>query len=460
VHRASIPAGLLALLTLAVAATRAQAPAPVGGEFRVNPIPGGNQASSNVGMATDGRFVVVWENFDGDSYGVFARRFSSTGEPQAGQFQINSYTIALQGFPQVAVDADGDFVVAWTSLDQDGFLGGVFARRFSSAGAALTAEFMVNLVTSGHQGPPSLGSQGDGDFVVAWSSPDGGSVGVFLRRFDSAGTGQGGETPVNSFIPNSQNSPHLDMADDGDFVVTWSSSGQDGNGYGVFARRFSSAAAPLAPEFQVNTTFTSHQYFSRVGVDADGDFVIVWSGAVDFGASFRTYGQRISSTGASRGIEFMVNSNPNGTSFRPAIDVDADGDFVVAWQVNGADGSGQGVFARHFKASGLTQHQESLVNTTTAGDQNYPSVGADHQGDFIVTWTGPGIVDDIFAQRFDVSPLLDIDGNGVIDALTDGLLVVRFSFGFSGNTLITGAVGPGCTRCDAPSITAYLQSLI
>ena len=179
------------------------------------------------------------------------------------------------------------------------------------------------------------------------------------------------------------------MDGDGDFVVTWSSSGQDGNGYGVFARRFNSAAAPLAPEFQVNTTFTSHQYFSRVGVNADGDFVIVWSGAVDFGASFRIYGQRFSSSGATRGVEFVVNGNPDDTSFSPGIAVDADGDFVVAWQANGPDGSGQGIFARHFKASGLTQYLESRVDTTTAGDQDYPSVDADPEGDFIVTWTGP-----------------------------------------------------------------------
>ena len=42
------------------------------------------------------------------------------------------------------------------------------------------------------------------------------------------------------------------------------------------------------------------------------------------------------------------------------------------------------------------------------------------------------------------------------DPLTDGLLVLRYLFGFTGDTLITGAVGANCTRCDAPSIEAYL----
>jgi hypothetical protein len=56
--------------------------------------------------------------------------------------------------------------------------------------------------------------------------------------------------------------------------------------------------------------------------------------------------------------------------------------------------------------------------------------------------------------------VIDVDGDGLYLPLTDGLLLLRFAFGFSGNTLITGAVGPGCTRCDPPSITQYLQSLL
>jgi hypothetical protein len=59
-----------------------------------------------------------------------------------------------------------------------------------------------------------------------------------------------------------------------------------------------------------------------------------------------------------------------------------------------------------------------------------------------------------------IDPLLDIDGNGSTDALTDGLLALRGLFGFSGATLTTGAIGAGCSRCDAPSIEAYLVALI
>jgi hypothetical protein len=54
---------------------------------------------------------------------------------------------------------------------------------------------------------------------------------------------------------------------------------------------------------------------------------------------------------------------------------------------------------------------------------------------------------------------LDIDGNTTLGALTDGLLILRFLFGFTGAQLTGGVVGDGCSRCDAGTIGPYLQTL-
>ena len=53
---------------------------------------------------------------------------------------------------------------------------------------------------------------------------------------------------------------------------------------------------------------------------------------------------------------------------------------------------------------------------------------------------------------------IDVDGNGERDALTDGLLALRYLFGFTGTTLIEGAVGNNATRATAAQIEAYLQT--
>jgi Pro-kumamolisin, activation domain/Bacterial Ig-like domain (group 1)/Invasin, domain 3/Subtilase family len=56
--------------------------------------------------------------------------------------------------------------------------------------------------------------------------------------------------------------------------------------------------------------------------------------------------------------------------------------------------------------------------------------------------------------------LVDIDGDGQVQALTDGLLLLRYLFGFRGPTLIAAALGQGCTRCDAASIEGFIQSVL
>ena len=54
--------------------------------------------------------------------------------------------------------------------------------------------------------------------------------------------------------------------------------------------------------------------------------------------------------------------------------------------------------------------------------------------------------------------LLDADGNGTADALTDGILIVRFLFGFTGEPLIQDAIGPGANRTTANEIEEFLEA--
>ncbi|KPA12550.1 hypothetical protein MHK_007242 [Candidatus Magnetomorum sp. HK-1] len=55
---------------------------------------------------------------------------------------------------------------------------------------------------------------------------------------------------------------------------------------------------------------------------------------------------------------------------------------------------------------------------------------------------------------------LDIDDNKNIDALTDGLLILRYLFGLKGGTsLIENAVDPEGSRVDCESVKWYLDCL-
>ncbi len=111
-------------------------------------------------------------------------------------------------------------------------------------------EFRINTYTANDQRTPSIAADTDGDFVVAWTSDgqDGSSYGVYAQRFDASGVPQGGEISVNTFTTNRQQNASVAMDSSGDFVVAWESLYQDGSVYGVYARRFDAAGMPQGGE--------------------------------------------------------------------------------------------------------------------------------------------------------------------------------------------------------------------
>lgn len=66
---------------------------------------------------------------------------------------------------------------------------------------------------------------------------------------------------------------------------------------------------------------------------------------------------------------------------------------------------------------------------------------------------------DIENYLADCKDSFDIDDNGETKALTDGLLILRYLFGFTGETLTKKAVGEGAKRKTAGDIEAYLLNI-
>ena len=52
---------------------------------------------------------------------------------------------------------------------------------------------------------------------------------------------------------------------------------------------------------------------------------------------------------------------------------------------------------------------------------------------------------------------LDVDGNNIIDALTDGLIILRAMFGLTGSSVTNSAVGAGATRATWAALQPYLN---
>ncbi len=385
---------------------------PLGSETLVNTSTTDNQqigASTHQGMATDanGNYIVVWSSNlqDGSGWGVYAQRYSADGTAVGSEFLVSTTTTDSQLNPSVAMDAAGNFVITWQSNLQDGDSYGIYAQRYDAAGVAQGAEFLVNTTTTGYQGSPTIAMDADGDFVIAWvangQDPDA-SLGIYAQRFDASGVAQGGEFRVNTYTTGTQQITSISMDAAGNFVIIWASLNQDGSNYGIFGQRFDASGVAQGAEFQVNTTTANSQLYHDVVMLPDGRFVVEYQSRNADG-SFEVFMQRYAADGAAVGGEIRVNTTTVSSAQQPigSITADASGNITVVWNSD-ADGDGTAVVGQRFDWAGNKLGGEFVVNTTTAGNQTFPEVIAQSGGRFIVAWggNGNGDADGVFMQRY------------------------------------------------------------
>ena len=279
-------------------------------------------------------------------------------------------------------------------------------RLFAAPPAPLGDEFRINGATEADQSAVSVAA-GDAYFVTAWhsSGQDGSGRGVYARRFGPPGEPAGEEFAVNVQTALDQARPAV-AASARNFVVAWQSEGQDGDRSGVFARRYDAAGNALDGEFQVNGLTEGRQMAPAVAVAPDGRFVVAWTGdSGDSGRLQDVFARAFAADGTPAGPEFVVNSDNYGNQFGPAVGIADDGRFVVCWEDAAPTLDGVHVYARRFAASGEAAGGAFPVTVDAAADVLDPSVAVGPDGDFVVAWHvapggGGGADYDVYARRY------------------------------------------------------------
>ena len=373
-----------------LAATSAETTAA---DIQVNTYTTGNQAGPVVTMGPDGNFIVAWSSRDqdGDGWGVYGQRYDSSGNAVGAEFRVNTITSGNQYDPSAAMGPAGNFVITWSSNGQHGDWWGIYGQRYDSSGNAVGTEFQVNTYNASLQDRSSVAMDSGGNFVITWSShkQDGDGWGVYAQRYDSSGNAVGVEFQVNTHTAGLQEGSSIAMDAAGNFVIAWSSRNKDDDGWGIYGQRYDSSGNAVGSEFEVNaySTGDKHHHRTSIAMGPNGNSVIAWAGHQQKDDWWGVYAQLYNSAGNKVGYEFKVNTYTTGTQFRPSIAMDADGSFVITWSSISPEGSGWGVYAQRYDSSGIAIGQEFQVNTPTTRTQSNPSAAMDANGNAVIAWT-------------------------------------------------------------------------
>ncbi|GAA4451173.1 DUF4347 domain-containing protein [Novipirellula rosea] len=146
-----------------------------------------------------------------------------------------------------------------------------------------------------------------------------------------------------------------------------------------------------------------------VSMAADGSYVVVWTSLNQDGSGKGVYAQRFDASGAAITTEFRVNETITNDQQWASVSSAFDGTFVVTWTSN-QGATGDDIYYRRFAADGTALTGELVANTSTSGTQKNSIIGMNtHTGEFVIAWQGNGTQSGesdsagIFAQRFDGS---------------------------------------------------------
>lgn len=285
-------------------------------------------------VRADGRTVVVWRQ----SYRVVDFDDLSLGEERT--IAPEEHYLATNG-PDSTFVNDGTFVIAFEAsdleLDDVNYPFDVFVRFFDASGDPMGPPRLVVGHEPGNQGGPRIASDARGRFVVIWVSDQTEELyyfhSIYGRRFDEHGAPLGEPFRIDAGTGDPIFSADVSMNRDGEFAVAWSRSGPPGADADIYYRLYSQDGAPATPELRANEQTIGPQIDPAMGMDAAGNFVLVWDDVAPPDNTFEEIqGRLFRSDGSPVGHEFrLTDVTPDDYDEIPAVALADNGTFLAAW---------------------------------------------------------------------------------------------------------------------------------
>jgi hypothetical protein len=386
------------------------------GETLINTTTAGSQGHSNQNSAqvtgitagaNKGGYVIVWEGVaagDADG-GNYAQLYNAAGQKVGGETLVNTFTTGNQSAAAVAALSDGGFVVTWRAMGQDtADSWGIYAQRFNASGVAVGTETLVNTTLPTHDLNSQVIALADGGYVIGWRNDISSASDVAMQRYDASGTRIGGETLVNAYAGGQSFIEGCALADGG-WVMLWADNGP-GDSVGIFTQRYAASGVTVGGPVLVNTTTAENQTSGSITGLADGGYVVHWNSNLQDGSGQGAYSQRYDANGLKVGAETLVNTSTTSNQYSQDNIALADGGWVATWLSSHGDGTTYDVYQQRYNADGSKSGSETLVNSTTALDQTSVSAASLTDGGWIVSWSGNGTQtgnadsDGVFSQRY------------------------------------------------------------
>ena len=407
----------------------------LGGEFLINSELAGDQWTPRVTGLPNGGFVVAWYDNGADLNGpgdsnIKAQVFDASGHKQGDEFTVNTQTADVQYDPMIAGFGNGGFVVTWTDSDPAGDGSGWSVKAQIYSGGSANSAPVIDSGNGGASAAVMIVENTKAITTVHATDPDAGTTLTYsVSGTDAALFDIDSSTGALSFktAPNYE-APADSGANNVYDVVVTASDGTDADTQAIAITIVNDDETPRTGQFQVPTSVQPGSGKSGGAITklASGYFVVTWDASFtdgdgsDSGIKAQIFGP----AGNKIGSEFLVNTSTLGIQNQPSVGALANGGFVVSWTDRNGDADGWGVKAQVFGPLGAKVGSEFLVNTQIVSHQLDSKVTGLSNGGFVITWNdvsglGDGSGTSIMAQIYSANGV-KVGGEFVASTTTFG----------------------------------------
>ena len=365
----------------------------------------GDQVWPSLSLSPSGGCIVWQDNWIDRKGGGIGASLLDTRFNAGHAVRVNKVVTGSQFKPQVQLLANDNIIFVWQGSVTVGGKPYIYARFAKNAAKGATSygtnfytsDIQVNTYTADQQVDPAVAALPDGSAIITWSSygENGSMWGVYARRLTAAGRvvkadndGSTKQFLVTQYTSYNQRNPAVAVLAGGNYVIAWVSEQERSvNSVDVYARIFTPAGVPVTDEIAVNSG-TNICHSPEVAPLNDGGFTVVWAqqDAVVVTNGWDVWGRAFSASGSPEVSDFTINTHLYGDQYAPKIAAGPSGSLVV-WTSLGQDGSREGVFGRFLAGGTQVSGPEFQVNTTWISQQMHPAVAWNGVDHFLVVWT-------------------------------------------------------------------------
>jgi hypothetical protein len=321
----------------------------------------GGPENCQIAIDDSGNALAVWDQGDGARYNIWANWYAP-GTGWGTAMLIETDDAGSDIAPQVAVDGDGNAVAVWRQ--SDGTRTNIWANRYPAGTRWGTAE-LIETDDAGDATYPTVGVDGSGNAVAVWEQSNGSRTNVWANQYVMrAGWGRPQLIETNDSGDAHQARVAVDAK--GDAVVSWYQ--YDGITNNIWANRYTAGGRWGDAEI-IETNNVGYASDPRVGVDAAGNAVAVWS---DFDGTRQNLWANQAAAGSGWGAAALLETRSEGWVMSSQLAMAASGTAVAVWMQY--DGTRWDLWANHFKVPDVTAPAIALTLPASGASSDLPTI--------------------------------------------------------------------------------------